>query len=211
MTCAIGIWMDAGAVARHARPVEPSDEPIAALARLRVDAAHQCPALVGSTAHVKAAGAASNFPDLGTRMSTVRTFARARSNGRPRSRKASSPNARPKLRCAGTSRRARSMRPPSPSSPTTGGQAHGSKTRSQFEYLYPRVLEYFAGKRARDITPDIVDAFLDHLAAERRLSASSVNHHRTIVNGVFNFGRERRAVRQESGRSGEATARTARP
>jgi integrase len=70
-------------------------------------------------------------------------------------------------------------------------QAHGSKTRSQFEYLYPRVLEYFAAKRARDITPDVVDAFLDHLATERKLSASSVNHHRTIVNGIFNFAVKR--------------------
>jgi integrase len=70
-------------------------------------------------------------------------------------------------------------------------QAHGSKTRSQFEYLYPRVLEYFASKRARDITPDVVDAFLEHLATERRLSASSVNHHRTIVNGIFNFAVKR--------------------
>ena len=48
-------------------------------------------------------------------------------------------------------------------------QAHGSRTRSQFEYLYPRVLEYFAGKRARDITPDVVDAFPElplHLGSE---------------------------------------------
>src|SRR5262249_8000504 len=70
-------------------------------------------------------------------------------------------------------------------------QAHGSKTRSQFGYLYPRVLEYFASKRARDISPDVVDAFLEHLATERKLSASSVNHHRTIVNGIFNFAVKR--------------------
>ena len=69
--------------------------------------------------------------------------------------------------------------------------AHGSKTRSQFEYLYPKVLEYFTDKRARDITPDVIDAFLDYLAAERKLSASSVNHHRTIVNGIFNFAVKR--------------------
>ena len=70
-------------------------------------------------------------------------------------------------------------------------QAHGSKTRSQFQYLYPRVLEYFAEKRARELTPDSVDAFLDHLANERKLSASSVNHHRTIINGIFNFAIKR--------------------
>jgi len=38
-------------------------------------------------------------------------------------------------------------------------QAHGSKTRSQFESLYPRILEYFVDRRARDVTPDLVDAF----------------------------------------------------
>jgi integrase len=65
--------------------------------------------------------------------------------------------------------------------------ARGSKTRSQFHYLYPRVLEHFAGQRARDVTPDAVDAFLNHLADTRKLSASSVNHHRTILNGIFNF------------------------
>jgi integrase len=70
-------------------------------------------------------------------------------------------------------------------------QAHGSKTRSQFGYLYPRVLEHFTNKRARDITPDVVDAFLEHLATERKLSPSSVNHHRTIVNGIFNFAVKR--------------------
>jgi hypothetical protein len=34
-------------------------------------------------------------------------------------------------------------------------QAHGSKTRSQFDYLYPKVLEYFTDRRARDFTPDV--------------------------------------------------------
>jgi integrase len=37
------------------------------------------------------------------------------------------------------------------------------------------------------VKPDAVDAFLSHLADERQLSASSVNHHRTILNGIFNF------------------------
>ena len=65
--------------------------------------------------------------------------------------------------------------------------AYGSKTRSQFQYLYPRVLENFAGQRARAVTPDTVEAFLNELAEKRKLSASSVNHHRTILNGIFNF------------------------
>lgn len=69
--------------------------------------------------------------------------------------------------------------------------AHGSKTRSQFHYLYPRVLERFDGQRARDVTPDSVDEFLNYLAGERKLSASSVNHHRTILNGIFNFALRR--------------------
>jgi integrase len=56
---------------------------------------------------------------------------------------------------------------------------------------YPRVLEHFTNKRARDITPDVVDAFLEHLATERKLSPSSVNHHRMIVNGIFNFAVKR--------------------
>ena len=66
-------------------------------------------------------------------------------------------------------------------------RAHGSKTRSQFQYLYPRILEHFEEKRARDVTPDLVDAYLDSLSTDRKLSASSVNHHRTIINGIFNF------------------------
>src|SRR4029453_3295992 len=70
-------------------------------------------------------------------------------------------------------------------------QAHGSKPPSQFGYLYPRVLEHFGEKRARDITPDVVDAFLDCLTTDRKLSASSVNHHPTIVNGIFNFAVKR--------------------
>jgi hypothetical protein len=66
-------------------------------------------------------------------------------------------------------------------------KAHGSKTRSQFQYLYPRVLEHFRDKRAREVTPDLIDAFLDSLVTDRKLSASSVNHHRTIVNSIFSF------------------------
>ena len=71
-------------------------------------------------------------------------------------------------------------------------QAHGSKTRSQFRVSLPpstRVLRGEAGPRTSRRTS--VDAFLDHLATERKLSASSVNHHRTIVNGIFNFAMKR--------------------
>ena len=53
------------------------------------------------------------------------------------------------------------------------------------------MLEYFLEKRAREFTPGTVDAFLDHLAIEHKLSPSSVNHHRTIFNGIFNFAIKR--------------------
>jgi len=92
-------------------------------------------------------------------------------------------------------------------------QAHGSKTRSQFGYLYPRVLEHFTNKRARDITPDVVDAFLDHLAAERKLSASSVErqsspHHRERH---LQLRRGAWTLRQEPGRCRSPAAGAARP
>jgi integrase len=64
---------------------------------------------------------------------------------------------------------------------------HGSLTRSQFKYLYPVILKQFQDKRAREITPDVIDEFLNGLARDRGLSASSINHHRTIINGIFNF------------------------
>jgi len=70
-------------------------------------------------------------------------------------------------------------------------QGHGSKTRSHFEYIYPRVLDYFQEMRARDITPDTVEAFLEYVSTGLSLSPSSVNHHRTIVNGIFNFAVKR--------------------
>jgi len=46
----------------------------------------------------------------------------------------------------------------------------------------------FSGKAPAD---GKLAAFLDHLATERKLSASSINHHRTIVNGLFNFAVKR--------------------
>ena len=138
-----------------------------------------------------------------TRMSTVPTFARARSNGRRRSPKASSRNARPKSRCA----------------------HHFPTARVRCRHLHRARRLLVAGARLQDAQPvrvplpaspgvlrrasalatshqTSVDAFLDHLATERKLSASSINHHRTIVNGIFNFAVKRGSVRQESGRSG---------
>jgi hypothetical protein len=70
-------------------------------------------------------------------------------------------------------------------------QAHGSKTRSQFEYLYPKVLEYFTDKRARDITPDVVDAFLDYLASLRGRPRDAQNRNGLTV-GTSASNTERR-------------------
>src|SRR5262245_49487088 len=108
-------------------------------------------------------------------MSAAATFVRARSSDRPRSPKTFSQKRKTEV----------AMRVHFPTRAFDAvtfaeladywWQAHGSKTRSQFDYLYPRVLAHFGDKRAREVTPDIVDAFLDHLATERRLSASSVN------------------------------------
>jgi integrase len=49
----------------------------------------------------------------------------------------------------------------------------------------PRVLEAFGGAKARDMTPAKVQEFLDRLRSNG-LSASSVNHYRTIINSIFN-------------------------
>jgi integrase len=56
---------------------------------------------------------------------------------------------------------------------------------SKFEYLLPR-LDRFRKKKARQITSDIVRDFLVELFTTEELSASSVNHYRTIMNSVFN-------------------------
>ena len=63
--------------------------------------------------------------------------------------------------------------------------AHLKKTPS-FRYLLPRVVDAFCGAKARDMTTEKVQEFLDRLKDEEGLSASSVNHYRTIVNSIFN-------------------------
>ena len=62
---------------------------------------------------------------------------------------------------------------------------HGQKTRSHFVYLKKRILDRFGTERACEIQPDDVREFLGDLKAEG-LGASSVNHHRTLMNSVFN-------------------------
>lgn len=83
-------------------------------------------------------------------------------------------------------------------------ERHGKKTKSDFRYLYPRVLEGlqtdrsfipgFGTDKARAVTSDRVQDFLDALRDDVNgagLSASSANHHRTIINAIFNFAIER--------------------
>ena len=69
-------------------------------------------------------------------------------------------------------------------------EKHGKQTRSRFNYHLPRVRERFGGKRARDIQPDQVEAFLKDL--EHELAASTINKYRTILCSTFNF-----AIRRE--------------
>jgi len=63
--------------------------------------------------------------------------------------------------------------------------AHLKKTPS-FSYLLPRVREAFGGSKAREMTTEKVQEFLDRLKDDDDLSASSVNHYRTILNSIFN-------------------------
>ena len=70
-------------------------------------------------------------------------------------------------------------------------EKHGKQTRSRFNYHLPRVRERFRGKRARDIQPDHVEAFLGDLEKEQ-LAASTINKYRTILCSTFNF-----AIRRE--------------
>lgn len=63
--------------------------------------------------------------------------------------------------------------------------AHLKKAPS-FSYLLPRVRTAFDGTKAREVTTAKVQEFLDRLRNEEDLSASSVNHYRTILNSIFN-------------------------
>ena len=69
-------------------------------------------------------------------------------------------------------------------------EKHGKQTRSRFNYHLPRVRERFAGKRARDIQSDHVEAFLEDLEREQ-LAASTINKYRTILCSTFNFAVQR--------------------
>jgi len=64
-------------------------------------------------------------------------------------------------------------------------ERHAKHRNNKFEYLLPR-LDKFKPIKARNITPELVQDFLDELLKD--LSPSSVNHYRTIFNSAFNFG-----------------------
>lgn len=63
-------------------------------------------------------------------------------------------------------------------------ERHAKNRPSKFQYLLPR-LDRFRKLRARNLTPEMVQDFLDDLL--KTLSPSSVNHYRTILNSAFNF------------------------
>jgi integrase len=65
-------------------------------------------------------------------------------------------------------------------------EKHGKQTRSRFDYHLPKIRERFGDKRARDIQPDDVEAFLSDLEKEK-LAASTINKYRTILCSTFNF------------------------
>ncbi len=67
----------------------------------------------------------------------------------------------------------------------------GSRNMSQWKYLVPRITDAFGKLKARQVTSDAVQDFLDGL--RRTLSASSCNHFRTILNRIFNYSIERQA------------------
>jgi hypothetical protein len=61
--------------------------------------------------------------------------------------------------------------------------AHLRKTPT-FHYSLPRVRDAFGGVKAREVTTERVQEFLDRLKDKSGLSPSSVNHYRTILNSI---------------------------
>src|SRR5437764_2363918 len=65
-------------------------------------------------------------------------------------------------------------------------ERHAKHRNNKFEYLLPR-LERFKPMKARNLSPEMVQDFLDELVEFEKLSPSSANHYRTILNSAFNF------------------------
>ena len=69
-------------------------------------------------------------------------------------------------------------------------ERHGRFTKSSFNYLIPRIRNQFGKQKALDIHADHIEEFLFELKNQGH-SASSINHHRTILNSAFNFAIKR--------------------
>ncbi len=69
-------------------------------------------------------------------------------------------------------------------------EKHGQNTRSRFNYHLPIIRERFGDKKAREIQPEHVEAFLQELA-DQELAASTINKYRTILCSTFNFAIKR--------------------
>ena len=63
--------------------------------------------------------------------------------------------------------------------------------RSSVTYLVRRIDGRFGSSRAREISADHVQGFLDNPEAQG-LAASSVNHHRTVLSSIFSFAIKRK-------------------
>jgi integrase len=70
-------------------------------------------------------------------------------------------------------------------------EKHGQYTRSRFHYHLPKVRERFRKMRAREISADSVQEFLDELERDG-YAASTINKYRTILCSTFNFAVRRR-------------------
>src|SRR5437868_2781372 len=62
-------------------------------------------------------------------------------------------------------------------------EKHAKDKPSKFHYLLPR-LNKFRKLKARNLTPEMIQNFLDGLLTKEKLSPSSVNHYRTIFNST---------------------------
>lgn len=65
-------------------------------------------------------------------------------------------------------------------------ERHAKHRNNKFEYLLFR-LDRFRPMKARNLSPEMVQDFLDELLEVEKLSPSSANHYRTILNSAFNF------------------------
>ena len=65
-------------------------------------------------------------------------------------------------------------------------ERHAKHRNNKFEYLLFR-LDRFKPVKARNLSPEMVQNFLDELLEVEKLSPSSANHYRTILNSAFNF------------------------